>query len=457
MKKIKPRLQALSARHSSRHGATSAALIALAIALTIVCNLLFLQLPARYSGLDLTASKLYTITDTSIEYLKNVATPVEIHVLAKQERVDPRVVKFIDGYAALSHQLTVTYTDPTVYPSVLQTYDAAEGEVVVVCPQTGKQEKFHLADVIGFDEYAYYTTQQYSETDFDCESLLTSAIDTVLSDAAYGVYTLNDHGETALPPSVNELFRKNHLSVTALNPLTDGGIPADCDLLLANAPVADLADDELGLLRDYLAQGGQVVYLLSDDLAPRPNWEALLSEYGMTVAPGLIADTQRFYQNNPYMLFPVVDTSVAAAGQLSPEDTVLVYGSRGLTLTDPVRASIAVEPFLTSSDQSFAVVDETHKTPGTFALAAVATEEVGDKTARLTVFGSNTLIDEQLTGGFTNLANLPLFLSAVTVGMADLAQLSIPAVALTPVRNTVTAAGIWSALFILILPACVLL
>ena len=59
----------------------------------------------------------------------------------------------------------------------------------------------------------------------------------------------------------------------------------------------------------------------------------MCAAYGMTVADGFIADTQRYYQNNPYLFFPVIDTSVDAASGLSSESLVLLYGARGVTLT----------------------------------------------------------------------------------------------------------------------------
>src|SRR5699024_7764691 len=101
-----------------------------------------------------------------------------------------------------------------------------------------------------------------------------------------------------------------------LNLLTDGGIPDDCSLLILNAPTEDLADDELDMLLEYLSTGGQVLYTMASDLTELPNFETLCSTYGMSVTDGMIADTSRYYQNNPYWIFPMVDTSVDAASTL---------------------------------------------------------------------------------------------------------------------------------------------
>ena len=94
------------------------------------------------------------------------------------------------------------------------------------------------------------------------------------------------------------------MSVNTVNLLTDGGVPADCDLLIINAPGRDLADDELDMVLEYLSTGGQVLYTMASQMEDLPNLDAMCAAYGMTVADGFIADTSRYYQNNPYLFFP---------------------------------------------------------------------------------------------------------------------------------------------------------
>ena len=65
----KASLRTAAGRHSSRRGAFSAGLTALVIAAVIVFNLLVAQLPESISKLDMSDNKIYTVTDTSIEYL----------------------------------------------------------------------------------------------------------------------------------------------------------------------------------------------------------------------------------------------------------------------------------------------------------------------------------------------------------------------------------------------------
>ena len=137
---------------------------------------------------------------------------------------------------------------------------------------------------------------------------------------------------------------------------------------------------------------------------------------------------------------------------------VLVYGSRGMTLTDPERDTITVSSFLTTSEKGYAIADENNQTQGTYAVGAVATEEIDDGiTARLTVFGASSLIDTGITSSFTNLDNTTLYITAALAGFEDIAAINIEPVSLSTPINTVTTGGIWGLLFILVIPVALLI
>lgn len=455
--KLRETLKSAGRRHASRKGAFSAGVTALAVAVVIVFNLLAAQIPESWAQFDLTGSGIYDITDTSRDYLAALTEDVEIHVLADKDALDSRIVRFLDIYTDLSDHLSLEYTDPLVFPSVLSQYGVESNTVVVTCETTGHQESFSIDDIIGYDIMSYYYYGIYNETDFDAEGLLTAAVDGVLTDAARTVYQTSGHGETELPADVTEQLRRSHVAVASVNLLTDGGIPADCDLLLLNAPTRDLADDELTMLSDFLAQGGQVFYTMAPQLDSLPNLEALCADYGMSAVSGVLADTQRYYQNDPALFFPLLDTASDACGDLTSDAIVLFYASRGFTLTDPARETIAVESFLTTSDACYAVVDQETNTLGTFAVGAVATEETDGGTARFTVLGSDSLTSESISASFSNLDNGALFLSAVTAGFEDVSAISVEPVSLTTPSNTIPSGGIWALLFILVIPGALLI
>jgi len=437
-------------KRRARRGAFSAGVTVLAAAAVVIFNLIAARLPDSITQFDMTDSGIYNITDGTVQFLAGLGEDVEIHVLCPEDQVDSRIVRFLNLYRALSGRLTVEYTDPVAHPSVLSKYGVEAGAVVVTCAATGRQESFALDDIIGYDlmSYYYYGTKQ--ETDFDAEGLLTSAVDGVLTDTARKVYQTTGHEEGSFSEELAERMKKAHLSVDSVNLLTDGGVPGDCDLLAILAPKRDLAEDELAMLREYLSGGGQVVYCMASSLDTLPNLEALLAEYGMDVADGAIADALRYYQNQPFLIFPVVNSGADIAQSLSDDATILLYASRGMTITAPARDTITVQSALDTSEGGLSVTADNAQTPGVYSLGAVATEETDGGTARLTVFGSMTAAVPPITAD--SLRNTDLFLSAMTRGFDGLSNLSVEPVSLQEPINTVATGGLWALLFIFVIP-----
>lgn len=455
---LKKALSASAQNHTSRRGAFSAGLTALAVVAVIVFNLLLAQLPDTATQFDMTNSQIYKITQTSVDYMNGLKDDVVIHVLADKSSVDSRIVRFLSKYQGLSKHLSVEYINPVTYPSVLTKYDTESNTIVVTCEATGRQETISIDDIIGYDEMSYYYYGTKKETTFDAEGLLTSAVDGVLTNASHAAYVTQGHDEASIPLNFNAQFKKVHMSTKDLNLLTDGGIPDNCDLLIINAPTKDLANDELQMILDYLAKGGHVVYNMAGQNLDLPNLQKLCADYGMTVADGIIADTQRYYQNNPYLFFPVVDNTVDAASSIYSSSTLLFYTPRGMTLSKPMRDTITVNSFLSTSKDGYAVVDNSNRTQGTYSIGAVATEKIDDNiTARLTVYGSDSLVNADILNSFTNVDNAELFVSSATCGFSDISAINIQPISLQDPTNTVTTGGLWSILYIFVIPATVLI
>ena len=104
------------------------------------------------------------------------------------------------------------------------------------------------------------------------------------------------------------------------------------------------------------------------------------------------------------------------------------------------------------------MLDAENRTQGTYVVGAVATEEISeDTTARLTVYGADTLINTDVTNSFTNVDNVDLFIHSATVGFDDVSAISVEPVSLLTPTNTITTGGIWGLLFILVIPAALLI
>lgn len=174
--------------------------------------------PEQWAQIDLTGSGIYNISETSQDYLAGLEDDVVIHVLTDQGHT---------GYPdrPLSGHLRRSQRPPD--PGIHRPHGLSlrpvpvrcgADTIVVTCEATGRQESFDISDIIGYDMMSYYYYGTYTETDFDGESLLTSAIDSVLTGVTRMVYETTGHNETAVPISVKERFTRLHMSVERVNP-----------------------------------------------------------------------------------------------------------------------------------------------------------------------------------------------------------------------------------------------
>jgi ABC-2 type transport system permease protein len=113
--------------------------------------------------------------------------------------------------------------------------------------------------------------------------------------------------------------------------------------------------------------------------------------------------------------------------------------------------NITVTPFLTTSTNGVAVTEDS-QLAGKYIIGALS-----ENTGRLTVITSTELINEQLLTNYPNLDNQTLFVNAVTANYEDAENISIPAVSLEVTYNTPSNGGIWSMLFIFVIPAATLI
>lgn len=333
MEKVRTRFKTAG----TKYGTYSVGMTTVVVAILVVLNLIIGQLPEKYLNIDVSSTKIYEITDTSRELLNKLDKDVKMTVLAVKEDTDERICTFLSKYSGLSNRISVEWIDPVLHPSALTEYDASENTIVVSCEDTGKSTTVAFSDILVSDMYSYYYTGSYSESEFDGEGQLTSAVNYVVSDAQQQVYRMTGHGEAALPLTVSDLMDKNNYHVTELNLLMTGEIPEDCELLFINAPTKDLTEEEKTVLENYMAQGGDVLLLLGDTNSTElTNLSALMKDYGMEPVDGYIADPERCYQGNYYFLFPELSLSGGMTDGVTSE-MVLLMNAHGFLLTDPAR------------------------------------------------------------------------------------------------------------------------
>lgn len=393
---------------SSRQGSYSLAMTAVVIGIVVFINLIAGRLPSSLKQIDISTNNIYEITDTSRDLLKDLDKDVDFTILAEKSSTDERIRTFIEKYAALSSHINVEWIDPVLHPSALTEYETESDTIVVSCSDTEKTTTVSFQDIITYDEMSYYTTGSLTESEFDGEGQLTSAVNYVTTDVSKTIYTVSGHGESSLPSSVTDLMKKSSFTT-----------------------------EELNLVTSYMEDGGNVFFIQGEDLTDMPNFSSLMETYGLQPSQGYIADMQRSYQGNYYYIFPLLSVSGDLAENIESQ-MVLLANAHGFTEGTPARDTITLTPFMTTSSNSYAVTEDGNTEEGSYILGAAATEN----DSRFTVISSSSMIDETITSQFTNIENLSLFMNAVTANFDDVENLSIEAKSLQLENNTMQYTGL---------------
>ena len=453
MDKIKKLFQS----NDSKRGSYTLAMTSIVIAIVIVFNMIVNLIPENKRQFDISSTNIYEISSKSKKIINKVDHDVTFYVLAEKSNTDKRIKTFINKYASLSDKIHIKWIDPVLHPSALTKYGTEENNIVISCKKTNRTTTVSFDDIL-VSSASYYSTSS-SASSFDGDGQLTSALNYVTSNKEYKAYYTSGHGESSLSSEVTSLLTKSRISTSDLLLMTATSIPDDCDLLIIDGATSDFTKDEVKLLSSYLKKGGKVVTLLAQTNKSMKNLYGLLKDYGLTVQSGYIADTERSYQGNYYYLIPNLSVSGDMASGIS-SNSVMMINSKGMTQSTPVRDSISTDAFMTTSSNGYAVTEK-KQTQGTYVLGATSTESVKvknskgkkvTKESRLTVFGSNMLIDEQITSSFSSLENLTLFTNSVTASLDNADNVSISPKSLEVSYNTIAHPGPFSILVVFVIP-----
>lgn len=326
--------------------------IVVGVALSIVVNLVVSALPETYTQLDATSQKLYSITSDTKDFLDTLKEDIDIYVIVNEKSKDENVDKTLKKYEAASKHISVTYVDPDVNPQFTSKYTddtVTSNSIIVVCKKRSKVIDYN-SDIY---EYSYDDSYNYNVSGYDCEGQVTAALQYVTSENTTTVYELEGQDETSLSGSFSEVFEKRFMNVESLNLLTVDAIPEDCAALFITAPQADISEDALGTLTDYIAKGGKV-YLSIDyskwnDLT---NFKQLLENNHIKTTESLLAETNRsYYYQSPFYLLPTVENTDISS-EVAGNTQVFAPYAVGLTYTGEDDSYCT--SFMTTSDKVIA-------------------------------------------------------------------------------------------------------
>ena len=452
-----------------KNGSYSSVMIVVFIAIIIVINMIVGNLPSKYTQLDISAEKLYTIGDETKAMLKDLNKDVTIYQIAQSGSEDETISNLLQRYADESDHITVEVKDPVVNPKFVSEYttdNLSSNSLIVVCGDRNKIVNYNNIYQSELD----YNTYSYNTTGFDGEGQITSAIAYVTSEDLPILYTLEGHGEQELDSTIKEDVEKANMDIKSLNLLTEGSVPEDASCLLIDSPTSDFSDDEKDTIITYLENGGKAMIFSDYTGTEMKNFDAVLENYGVKRAEGLVfeGDSQHYAMQIPYYLVPTVESNDITSEVASSGYYILMPYAQGIQKTDDVRDTVNIESLLTTSDSAYSKTDMSSGTlekedgdvEGPFDLGVSITESVEDgKETHIIYFSTANLlqgeVNQMVSGG-----NEKLVMAAFSslVDSETTTTVSIPSKSLEVSYLTLTAydASFWKICVIGLIPGAFL-
>jgi ABC-2 type transport system permease protein len=419
-------------------GAFSAGMIVVMCAICVVVNLVLTALPAKYTSIDCSATKLYSLTGDTKDRVSKLDEDITIYVLNSKKSKDAKIDETINRYKDFSSHIKVKYVDPATSPKFYQDYtDTTPTTNSLIIESKNRSKVIDYNDIYEYDSSSYYYgyQSQSSITGYDAEGQITSAIEYVTMDADElpVIYQITGHNETEIGSNFQSVVSKANANLKSLELFNEEKVPEDATAIIINSPTVDFNEEDAQKVIDYLNGGGKALivgcYAYNDELA---NFNKILSAYNVSFKTGVVAenDSSKYYQN-PLYLLPTVETTdytsdatdgyVFLAGSCAinyPEDTDDVTYTKLLSTSDSAVLKKDWKNITTSKAE-----DADENGPFTTGLA-VNDSSTG---ASIVVFGTPYVVDDSYDNAVSG-NNADMFKDVITsmTGNVELASSVIP-------------------------------
>lgn len=247
------------------------------VTLLLLCCLagLLAWLSVRYqTQVDLTQSRRHTLSHASQEVLERMTGAIEITAYVRENISFRQEIKeFVQRYQRLKPDIKLHFLDPHAVPDAVRSAGiSVHGEMVL--QYQGRSE--HVKGVN--------------------EEKFTNALARLARGTKQWLTFLEGHGERDPLGKANHdlgLWAKKLIAqgfnVQPLNLVSVPAIPHNTKVLVITAPTIKLLAGEIARITEYLAQGGNILWLAEPgDLH---GLEILAKQLGLTILPGLVIDS----------------------------------------------------------------------------------------------------------------------------------------------------------------------
>lgn len=332
----------IKSEYSLKRGIYATVLTVVFIACIVGINVLATALAERFPiNIDLSSSKVNSLSRENVSFIKKIDCPVTITVCATEQDyrgsylksyassyfkaddnqgyfaqtitllheyekynknisvrfVDPSTPQFKDIYANFSDVETIYYGDLLIEATV-----NAAGKSKTNRSTVTFSDIYKLEDTTGYAEYGY---ANYSVAGINLEAALAKTLFAVTSAEEVKIAVLATHTDSETISSFSAVLQDNSYEIVELSDWALKGIPSEYDGILISSPKRDFSMDEIGVIDAFLeneGQKGKLMLCFSGTAGVKtPVLNEYLNGWGIDYCDGLVYETDRgnYYQGNP--------------------------------------------------------------------------------------------------------------------------------------------------------------
>ena len=370
--------------------------------------------------IDLTANKIYTLSESSKVKVKDIEKEVKIELINLSN--NESIFDFAKKYERINSNIKVEQIDNLeARPDIMSEYQMQSTDSAIIFKSEERETILTTADLVTYD----YTT--YEQIDIT-EEAFTNAIIKVTIEDKPKIYFLEGHN--VYPEQYFQVLKQDldaeSNEIDNLNILSAGSVPEDCDCLVITALKEDLTQMEKDKIIEYISNEGKLLILADPNVTgvKMPNFDEILSLYGLKISEGVLfeQDTTKMVYGSPEFIISQINNNSPIVKNINMNMNICVIDAAKLEFEDEEKLEkLGVESDIIAytSDTAFLRtnfnINTYNKTnqdtdAANSIIATLATKKLeDDKKSELiiysnTVFATNQQIN--IGGSYAMLANM---------------------------------------------------
>lgn len=396
---------------------------------------------------DWTGNNLYTLTDESINKVKEIDGSISISIVGFSDTTYPtaqELEQYAKQYTKANSNISYeVVTNINTRTDLKDTYAISEGIPVIIVKSSlsdsnsngdentdsdsSSTNNGNYKILQSTDLYTYNITTG-RQIDVVEEAITNAITDVTLKDrpniyfvSTNLLYSDNETERTTNTFTVGTVFLQSFIENNANNvydlDISKEDIPANCDVLVLQTIFVDYADEENKKIMDYIQNGGNVLFMIDPNVyrIEQPEFAKFFDFFGFSFDVGAVAESNlastNTYLQNPLYIIPNLNRNHEISKDIaySGNSVILIQANKIDFMSDEelAKRNLTVSPFLTATASTFYRTDIESKKEEMIdtdffvenaILGATVEKKIDEnKTSKAVVFGNSLFVNDNYT------------------------------------------------------------